>query len=219
MTGNTEARRSDVTARLRRAGHLLGGWYPLEGGGWGCRCSRCHQVVHVAPSRTFGLRDGPCVPPGAELDSWRLYNAGAAGMKVTGCYHSALPCIDPWTVVFEGGDYLTLSEDPGHPQGVSTWGAGFQQAEDDEGIFFEDLPERARRYLLAAANPYDTAVRKIFHKPIPTRLDCGYLGRFDCEDTGRLHGWGRGVGEGPCDYPEHCPARRAGNCKFSVGGE
>jgi len=141
-------RRKEVTARLRRAGHLLGGWYPLDGGGWGCRCSRCGQVVHIASSRTLGFREGPCVPQTPELDSWRLYNTGRRGLEVVGCYHSSLPCADPWTVVFKGSDYMTLSEDPGHPQGVGQWGAGFQKGEDDREISFADLPEAARRYLL-----------------------------------------------------------------------
>ena len=202
--------RGEVTAQLRRAGHLLGGWYRLEGGGWGTRCARCGHVVHITPSRVIGLRGGPCVPNGSAVASWRLYNVGRSGLLVDRYFHSSLPCSDPWSVVFADNSYLYLSEDP---TVGAQWGEGWDQ-DDDTEISFAELPGAVRRYLLEETNPMDAKVWEIFEKPIPIYLACGFLGRFDHEDTGRLRGGGVGVGIGACDYPDHCPARGTGWCRF-----
>jgi len=40
--------------------------------------------------------------------------------------------------------------------------------------------------------------------PKPARNDCGYIGRYEYEDTSRMFGRGPEEGEGVCDYPECC---------------
>jgi len=65
-----------------------------------------------------------------------------------------------------------------------------------------------------SASP-DEFLRKIFRKPKPTRNDCGYPGRFECEDAARMHGWIGEEGEGMCDYPSLCQWYREDRCPLS----
>lgn len=60
-------------------------------------------------------------------------------------------------------------------------------------------------------NPYDSLLRRLTGRAEPTKNDCGYPGRYECEDTSRMLGWGV-EGEGPCDYPGHCFWYREGKC-------
>jgi len=60
-------------------------------------------------------------------------------------------------------------------------------------------------------NPCDSILRSITGTDKPTRNDCGYPGRYECEDTSRMFGWGV-EGEGPCDYPDACSWFREGRC-------
>jgi hypothetical protein len=52
--------------------------------------------------------------------------------------------------------------------------------------------------------------------PSPARNDCGYIGRYEYEDTSRMFGWGPEEGEGVCDYPDLCPMW--GRCPLEVKG-
>ena len=57
----------------------------------------------------------------------------------------------------------------------------------------------------------DSLLRIFESKELPARNDCGFPGRYDFEDTSRMHGWGV-EGEGKCDYPEYCPLHQEGIC-------
>ena len=65
----------------------------------------------------------------------------------------------------------------------------------------------------------DEFLRWLFEKPLPTRNDCGYPGRFECEDAARMHGFIAQEGEGPCDYPSLCEWYQEGRCPLLSGKE
>jgi transcriptional regulator of met regulon len=69
----------------------------------------------------------------------------------------------------------------------------------------------------AAANPTDAFMRAALGKPLPTRNDCGYQGRFEFEDNSRMGGWAT-EGEGMCDYPDSCPWFKQGKCPIGKEG-
>ncbi len=68
----------------------------------------------------------------------------------------------------------------------------------------------------ARNNPMDTFLRNLTGRPVPTRNDCGYPGRFEHEDTSRMHGWAE-EGTGMCDYPSGCAWFREGKCPLQRG--
>lgn len=56
---------------------------------------------------------------------------------------------DRYTVRFRNGDYLGLSENPTHPQGVAVSGTGHAiRGDDDEQIPWADLPQKCKLYVL-----------------------------------------------------------------------
>lgn len=65
----------------------------------------------------------------------------------------------------------------------------------------------------------DEFLRNLFGYSKPGRNDCGYSGRYDLEDTSRMHGWGPAEGEGACDYPASCPQRNGCNFYRKEGEE
>jgi hypothetical protein len=60
-------------------------------------------------------------------------------------------------------------------------------------------------------NPCDALLRRLTGAQEPSRNDCGYPGRWECEDTSRMFGWGV-EGAGTCDYPNLCAWHREGRC-------
>jgi hypothetical protein len=55
---------------------------------------------------------------------------------------------DRYTVLFRDGSFLNLSENPGHPQGVSVWGVGGKPGTHwGEEIAFDDLPFDVQKHV------------------------------------------------------------------------
>ena len=174
MSDNLLKQRQDVNMQLRRAGHLHGGWYHLDGGGWGCKCAQCGHVVHITPNGIYGLCSlRVCVPDQYALNWWRLYNVCRAGLVVDRCFHSSLPCSDPWIVVFSDGSYLNLSNKPWQSNGLQ-WGQEFEEGSDDRKISFTELPEDVRDFVLInttqmCENPLASLLRSLRDGKIPKR--------------------------------------------------
>ncbi|MEW6771858.1 MAG: hypothetical protein AB1330_10810 [Bacillota bacterium] len=89
----------------------------------------------------------------------------------------------------------------------------------------EEFKEVMRKAALSAgipadyfeANPCDAFMRAVLGKPLPTRNDCGYPGRFEFEDNSRMGGWAP-EGAGLCDYPDGCPWFKQGKCPLRKEG-
>lgn len=54
---------------------------------------------------------------------------------------------DQYTVYFNDGTYLGMSDNPTHPQGFSQWGEGY--ATPDDVCDFADLPEHIQTHAIS----------------------------------------------------------------------
>ncbi|MEW6572950.1 MAG: hypothetical protein AB1374_04895 [Bacillota bacterium] len=96
---------------------------------------------------------------------------------------------------------------------------------EGEMVPLGDFKEVMRKAVLSAkipedyfeTNPTDAFMRAVTGKPLPTRNDCGYPGRYEHEDNSRMSGWGV-EGKGMCDYPDNCPWFKQGKCPLRKEG-